>query len=97
MAIVGLVIAAATLKDTLAHQLLGAMVDIARVASVIARLDHTAQDPDGGLRLAKQPYATVAAQEAPVAIRLQGVTAKPCKRQHDLRILRHGGFLSVVA
>jgi hypothetical protein len=50
-----------------------------------------------GRGLAKKQHTAAAAQGATIEIGLQGFTRKSCKRQHDLRILSHRGFLYLVA
>ncbi len=57
-----LFIAQVNLKDTLAQQLLVAIVDITRIASVIERLDKTANDTDVGFCVAKKQLAAVACE-----------------------------------
>src|SRR6266568_4297021 len=54
--------------------LLIAMVGITRIASVIERLDETANDTDVELRLAQAQHTAVARQDATVEITLKVVT-----------------------
>src|SRR4030095_8858547 len=70
---------------------------ITGIASVIECLDETANDTNLRLCLAKKQHTAVARKGTAVEISLKGFTAKSCKRQYDLRILSHGGFLEVVA
>src|SRR2546425_1373830 len=81
--IIGIFIATGNLQDTLAYQRLIAMVGITRIASVIERLDETANDTDVEHRLAQAQHTAVARQDATVEITLKVVTGKSCKRQHD--------------
>ncbi len=56
------------------------MLGITGIAGVIECPSQAANHADLGLDLAKQQHAAVAAQGAPVEIRLQVFAAKSCKR-----------------
>jgi hypothetical protein len=71
------------------------VVERTRIAWVGEGFHTTAHETDRGLALSTSQHAAVAGHGATVAIPLQLCTAKACQRQHDLRLLSQGDFLSV--